>query len=124
MKAKIFSVILMTLLLSAVFINTYVIDKEILNLSNSLERTTIDEKDIEGSLAEAKAVYDSYKKRETFLSLTVNHDDLTSIEDNFAEMIGNLSVKDADAARVSKNRLLCSLEHLRRLSGINFDAII
>ena len=40
------------------------------------------------------------------------------------EMIGYLSVNDTDNARVTKNRLISYLEHLRRLSGFNIDAVI
>ena len=49
---------------------------------------------------------------------------MTSIEDCFVEMIGYISVNDIDNATVVKYRLKRSLEHLRRLSGFNIDAII
>lgn len=105
-------------------LNTYIIDKTILSLYKNLAETEINEKNLESAKLEVEKIYEKYQSSESFVSLTVNHDDLTHIEDNFAELIGNLSVSDIDSAKVTKNRLLCSLEHLRRLSGINLDSII
>ena len=73
---------------------------------------------------EAEVAYDGFKKKESYISLTVNHNDLTNIEELFSEMIGYIKIDDRDEATVTKNRLLDSLEHLRRLSGFNIDAII
>jgi hypothetical protein len=39
-------------------------------------------------------------------------------------MIGYLEIGDSDNARVVKNRLTHSIEHLRRLSTFTIDAII
>ena len=68
--------------------------------------------------------YRTTYEKELFISLTVNHEDLTNIEEGFAEMIGCLSVGDTAGAQITKSRLIDSLEHLGRLSGFNFDAII
>ena len=73
---------------------------------------------------EAERIFDKFLKREHYISLSVSHEDLTSIEDCFCEMIGYLKVGDKDNAEVTKGRLINSLEHLRRLSGFNIDSII
>ena len=124
MRVKIFAFALMIFLIVAVSINTYTIDKEILDISEKVDSLDIEEDSIDVPLKETKQIYELFKRRELFFSLTVNHDDLTSIDDSFAELIGNLEVSSWEDATVTKNRLLCSLEHLRRLSGINLDAII
>ena len=77
-----------------------------------------------GTKDEAERIFNKFLKREHYISLTVSHEDLTSIEDCFCEMIGYLKVGDVDNAEVTKGRLLGSLEHLRRLSGFNIDSII
>ena len=71
----------------------------------------------------AQALFDSYKRAEIFLSLTVSHNDLTDIESFFSEMIGYLSVSDMEGAEMAKNRLIDALAHLRRLSGVNMSSI-
>ena len=123
-KIKIFAFILMIILIGAVSLNTYVIDRKISGLHDKLELVSITDSNTEQVRQKVEEIFEEYKSCETYVSLTVNHDDLTNIEDNFAELIGNLSVGDADSAKVTKNRLLYSLEHLRRLSGINVDSVI
>jgi len=124
MKEKIVAFCLFFLVICFVCINTIVLDRQIGKLYKSAEKMQISDDDIPSSEKVARELYEEFKKRETFISLTVNHEDLTSIEESFSEIIGYLSVGDANGARVMKNRLLDSLEHLRRLSGFNIDAII
>lgn len=73
---------------------------------------------------EAQDAYSLFREWELYMSLTLSHNDLTNIEDSFVELLGYLSVDDGDQALVIKNRLLNSFEHLRRLSGFNFDSVI
>ncbi len=124
MKVKIFAFILMPLLLIGVTVNTLVVEKVMTSVCDEVENISISESRIKEAYEAADKAYSHYKEKETYISLTVNHNDLTNIEDTFSELIGNLSIQDVGGAVVAKNRLLCSLEHLRRLSGINFDAII
>ena len=63
-------------------------------------------------------------KRQTYLSLTVSHDDLSDIEDIIAELRGAAEVGDKDGVRIAKSRLGSALSHLRRLSGVNLDSIL
>ena len=114
----------MVALIGAVAANTYVIDRKIYSLHESLAKVKIDADSTALAQKAVADIFEKYRSSETYISLTVNHDDLTNIEDNFAELIGNLSVGDSDGAAITKSRLLCSLEHLRRLSGINIDSII
>ena len=124
MREKIIAVCLFFLVICFVTVNTIVLDRQISKLCEATEKIEITEDNIRQSEKMARELYDDFKKKEIFISLTVNHEDLTNIEASFSEIIGYLSVGDADGARVTKNRLLDSLEHLRRLSGFNIDAII
>ncbi len=121
MKEKILSIILLALVIVSVIVNTVVLDKQIEGIIES-----VDKLDPNGSNAkeEADEIYQDFMKKERYMSLTVSHDDMTSIESCFVEMIGYLAVGDKQNAEVVKYRLKSSLEHLRRLSGFNFDAII
>ncbi len=123
MKVKITAVALMIIIISAVIINTVL-------LNGSIERHTglVYEFEISDDFAEsekrAREIYEDFRQSETYISILVNHNDLTNIEDIFAEMIGCLSVGDTDGAKIAKSRLIDALSHLKRLSGVNIDSII
>ena len=121
---KILALFLLVLTLTFVAVNTAVLDKQIDEILESVSALEITDWSTESASLDAEKIYDDFKRRETYISLTVNHNDLTSIEEGFAELVGYLSVGDADNARVTKNRLQDALEHLGRLSGFNIDAII
>ena len=70
------------------------------------------------------SVAEKFQKHERYISLTVSHDDLTNIEEGFAELIGAANAKDEERLVAVKSRLKDSLEHLGRLSGINLDSIL
>lgn len=121
MKQKILAVVLLIGVIAFVTVNTIVLNKQIGATIARVESLSLEEENAE---SEARRMYDDYKKKEKYMSVTVSHDDLTSIEDCFVEMIGFLSVGDVQNAAVAKSRLISCLEHLRRLSGFNMDAII
>ena len=124
MKIKIFAVVLISLICTAVILNTVMLTKTINGFSERISALDISQSDISGAEADARQAYEEFKKRETFMSLTVNHNDLTAIEELFSEMIGYLSIQDADGASVAKSRLIDALSHLRRLSGVNIDSVV
>ena len=121
MKEKIIAILLLILILTYVVINTVMLSNGIEEITNSVKGLDVGNSN---SKNEAESIYERYKDYETYISLTVDHDDITNIEDCFVEMIGYLSVEDSDNAKVTKGRLISYLEHLRRLSGFNIDAII
>ena len=124
MKIKIFASILLFAIFCAVIVNTSLLTKTINDFTQKIEKLEIYESDITAAEKSSKKIYSEFKSKETFMSLTVNHNDLTAIEELFSEMIGYLSVQDADGARVAKSRLIDALLHLRRLSGVNIDSIV
>ena len=121
MKTKIFAVAVLVITLGFVTVNTCLLDGAIGDLY--LEVEALDVWD-EGALGRAREIYEGFGDSEAFISMTVSHEDLTSIESCFAELIGYLSVGEVKDAEVVKSRLLDSLEHLRRLVGINLDSVI
>ena len=98
--------------------------KEIDELTEKIEALEIDSENTGEALSEAIKIREHFKSRESYISLSVNHEDLSNIETIFAEMIGQLEVENADDARVAKSRLIDALGHLKRLSGVNIDTII
>ena len=121
MKIKIFAVCILVFTISAVIVNTVVIKRQIEDTKGQIHSLSVEE---DGALERARGIEKEFRRRLTYISLTVNHDDLTVIEQSFAELIAYLEVGDTDGAHVTKNRLLDSLEHLGRLSGFNIDSII
>ena len=121
MKEKILAVALLILVIAFVTVNTLILDKQIEDVTERVNSLSIKGENAKES---AKKIYDDFMKKEKYMSFTVSHDDLTSIEDCFVEMIGFISVDDIPNAEVTKSRLISYLEHLRRLSGFNIDAVI
>ena len=121
MKEKILAVALLILVIAFVTVNTVILDKQIEEITESVSSLTINS---ENAKEGAEKIYDDFMKKEKYMSFTVSHDDLTSIEDCFVEMIGFILVGDISNAEVTKSRLISYLEHLRRLSGFNIDAVI
>ena len=78
----------------------------------------------EGAEAEILELYDFFDKHQKFISITVSHADLMSIDDEFCELIAEIRLKDTKAADITKSRLCGSLRHLKRLSGFNIESII
>ena len=66
---------------------------------------------------------DRFESRRPFIGLTVNHNDITSIEASISELFGAADAADTKTLAVVKSRLIGELTHLRRLSGINFDSV-
>ena len=120
MKVKIFAFAALIIAVGFVVLNTLAVKGIISDVRESVE--LID--DAQDKLAAAKDAQEKFNKREVYVSLTVNHEDLTNIEESFAEMIGYLEVGDTDGAYVTKSRLISSLGHLWRLSSVNLDSII
>lgn len=121
MKEKILAVVLLVSIIGFSIANMLMLEKQVSRTIDEVDRMSFDDKNAE---EKANKIYDDYLKRQKYMSITVSHDDLTNIEDCFVEMIAYLSVADIENAKVTKSRLISYLEHLRRLSGLNIDAII
>ena len=121
MKTKIFAVSTIIIIIVFVSINNYFLKNEITRIMQGVESL---DTDAENASESALRLQKEFRRSENYISITVSHDDLTNIEDGFAELVGCLTVGDLESAWVVKSRLINSLEHLRRLSGINFDSII
>ena len=69
-------------------------------------------------------IFSDYMKRQKYIGLSVSHDDLTSIESEFNEILGAIKANDDKSLIIAKSRLIGALTHLRRLSSINADSIL
>ncbi len=121
MKEKILAIVILISVISFVTANTLVLNKQIKEMIENVKSLEVDADDAKEN---AEKYHSDFMEKEQYMSFTVSHDDLTSIEDCFVEMIGYLSVEDIDSAEVTKSRLINYLEHLRRLSGFNMDSVI
>ena len=107
--------VFLLILISAILLNSFYIKRVTEEISNELDAAESET---------YKEVSDKFKKHERYISLTVSHDDLTNIEEAFAELIGAANAGDEAKLATIKSRLKDSLEHLGRLSGINIDSIL
>lgn len=88
------------------------------------EVTAAEEEDTEKATKAYTELYENFKRKESYIALTVNHGDLMNIEDAFAEIIGAAKADDKESLMIAKSRLIDALGHLKRLSGINIDSIL
>ena len=121
MKEKIFAVCIFIIIIGFVTTNTIVLKNATDRLTDEIKGFSVQ---AEKAIDEISKINESFKSKESFIGLTVSHDDLTNIEDCFAELTGSLSVGDLEGAEIVKHRLISFLEHLRRLVGFNIDTII
>lgn len=119
MKAAIISIAVLTVILTAVILNSIFVSKTMNEIAQKLKNTPSDTE----SYADYSEIYDEYMKKQRFISLTVSHDDLTNIESEFNEILGSIEADDKENLIIAKSRLIGSLSHLKRLSGINADSI-
>jgi len=110
------------LIVAAVFINSICISSITRELAREVGE--VDTEDTSDAKGEYERLFKKFKRAERFISITVSHDDLTNIEESFAEIIGAADAGIEATVRMIKSRLEDSLEHLGRLSGINLDSII
>lgn len=121
MKAGAFAISVMVLVIALVSINSFMLDRSIAGFIIDAEGLSVDDY---SAYEEAVEIKKKFEDAERFISLTVNHDDLTNIEECYSDLTGYLKVDMTDEADVTKNRLIDALTHLRRLSGVNIDSII
>ena len=122
MKAFRIAVCSLVLLIVAVFVNSAYIKNLTAEFANEVDK--INESDPDAASKELTELFSKFKKAEKVISITTSHDDLTSIEESFAEMMGAVNTKDMNELIKIKSRLKRAFEHLGRLSGINIDSVI
>ena len=122
MKANKFAVTVLIILALLIFANSLYIERTTENFINDVE--LVDISSPESAKEKFEKLFASFKKAERVISITVGHDDLTHIEENFADIIGAARADDKDGLITTKSRLIDSLGHLRRLSGVSLDSII
>ena len=121
MKQKIAAIVIFVFILVFTTINTVVLQKMTDSITEKVEILSFAD---ENAGRKAQELYEEFKANKGYIALTVSHDDITNIEDCFAELNGCLAVGDTKGATVAKYRLISFLGHLRRLVGFNIDTII
>ena len=95
------------------------------NLSEKLYAISTNGDDAE--IEEIKTKFDDiekiYRKNEIFISLTVSHEDLTTIKDVLAEINGAILADDKESLIIAKSRFESAIQHLGRLSEFNIESI-
>ena len=122
MKAVRIAGIVLLLLLTSVILNSIYISKITEKFADRIQE--IDTDNLETATEILKNIREDFKKAEKFISITVSHDDLTNIEEGFADIIGAAEAGMKVDVITIKSRLEDALRHLGRLSSINFDSII
>ena len=121
MKQKILAVFLFIIIVGFALTNTIILQNMTNNLTEKVASLSFNDTMVK---EKAKELSEEFKNKEKYIGLTVSHDDLTNIEDCFAELNGCLEIGDTESAEIVKYRLISFIEHLRRLVGFNIDTII
>ena len=122
MKAVRIASAVLVLLLMAVVLNSIYISKTTEKFADTIR--DISTENLKNATEQFKKAHEEFKQAEKFISITVSHDDLTNIEESFADIIGASEAGMRVDVITIKSRLEDALRHLGRLSGINFDSII
>ncbi len=120
MKSVIWAFIIVFLMIILVLLNSIIISYNIKEVISRLESTPAEI----SAADEYLDIRDDFIKTRKYFSLTVNHDDITDIDCEFAELVGALSAGDDKELMIAKSRLINALMHLKRLSGINSESIL
>ena len=119
MKSKIAAFIMAGAVLTTVIVNTFILLYNIDEIIGKLEEAPDDI----SAISEYSEIFDDFKRRERFLSLTVSHSDLSEITYSFAELIAAAKAEDEESFIITKSRLTESLLYLRRHCMISLDSI-
>ena len=116
------AIIILILTVGLVITNSVILTKMISGYEFAVKE--IDTKNTEAATEALTKLYDSFKRDEKYINLTVSHLDLTNIEEMFASAIGAARADDFSELEITKSRLEDAFSHLGRLVGINLDSIL
>ena len=122
MKAVRIASATLIILLAVIIINSVYISKTTEKFADKIKETNTE--DLAVTAEQLRQIYSQFKKAEKIISITVSHDDLTNIEEGFADIIGAAEAGMRANVITVKSRLEDALRHLGRLSSINLDSII
>ena len=112
----IFFVLFIAVLLNALYISRFTEKLYSISVEESAEEL----ESYTEKFAEIKRIY---TKNEVFISLSVSHEDLTSIEEILSEIEGALKAIDKNAVIIAKSRFENAVLHLGQLSALNIESI-
>lgn len=122
MKAVKIAISVFLILFVAIILNSLYISNRTEKIADEISK--IDTNDLSKTKKRLEEICADFKKAEKFISITVSHDDLTNIEESFADIIGAAEAGMTANVITIKSRLEDALRHLGRLSSINIDSII
>ena len=119
MKIKLAAIILASLVFVAVTANTLALLYNLDRIYESIEKapSSLEQKETYSE------IYEDFKRRERYISVTVSTGDLEPIRSAFYDIIGALESGDEQELIIAKSRLTESILHLRRLCTFSFDSI-
>jgi phage-related tail protein len=120
MVVKLSYIILFTLLISVILNAVYIsrFTDKIYTISSEAEVDDLET--FEKTFEKIKKIYNN---NEIFVSLSVSHEDLTSIQEILAEIEGAMSANDKNAVIIAKSRFESAVLHLGQLSALNIESI-
>ena len=123
MKSVIFAYTLLAAVTSFIFINSSVISNHIDNTSSRLNELTETVGD-ETLYEDVSEIYEEFKEKEKYISLTVSHEDLTNIETYFCQLVSAAQISEENDYKINLDLLKDALAHLERLCDMNLDSIL
>lgn len=121
MKSVKAATIALILLIISVFANSVLVAKTVNEFAEKLEKIDFSEAH---SYEDLKILKSDFESARRWITLTVSHDDISYIEEAFADIVGAIDADEESDIIISKSRLINALRHLGRLSGINIDSIL
>ncbi|MBQ7363412.1 MAG: hypothetical protein IJW48_03060 [Clostridia bacterium] len=115
MKSILFSGLAILAVSAVVFIGSGISAMKLAELEEALHSAT--------DVSDYKEIEARFLDMENYLSLSIGDLELTEIRYSFTELIAFAECGSDDEAEAAKSRLLCYLEHERRLSGFGPGAI-
>ncbi len=109
-------VLLLSVILNAVYISRFT--EKLYSILNEESG-----EDIEAFAVKFQKIKKIYSENEIFISLTVSHEDLTSIEEILSEIDGAITAKDKSALIIAKSRFESAVLHLGQLSALNIESL-
>ena len=121
MRSVHFAYTVFLVLVIFIFINCFALS----NIIDEITELTVSAEENDLALAKQvyEEIYETYKSHRLFMSLSVDHNDLSDIESSFSEIIGAAKADDAAGVMTAKSRLINRLRHIKRLSGINIESV-
>ncbi len=127
MKVFLCAMIILALLVSGVFFNIHYLTKTLTEIRDDLDAIPIPQegiKDLTRQEADLSHLQDVWRRRSSYISLTVNHADLMEVETQFAAALGAARAGTRENYLVSLSQLDYALSHLAEMAQASVKNIV